>query len=99
MIRGCGRQTRAAIMNAVTYWCLGLPLSLALAFKLRLGVFGLCVPSSAPISELPCGLPTLHQSPPGSWCGSSVEEAGCHLERMSCGVGKLVAEQSAWTGL
>lgn len=41
VVRGAGRQNWAAATNLLVYWVLGVPLAVWLAFRLRLGVFGL----------------------------------------------------------
>ncbi|DBA65942.1 TPA: hypothetical protein ACH3X2_002966 [Trebouxia sp. C0005] len=41
VVRGCGQQAKGAAVNVVTYWCLGLPLSVFLAFPVHYGVPGL----------------------------------------------------------
>lgn len=41
VVRGCGQQAKGAAVNVVTYWCLGLPLSVFLAFPEHYGVPGL----------------------------------------------------------
>ena len=40
-MRGCGRQKIGATINLVTYWVVGLPLSVLLAFSGGLGALGL----------------------------------------------------------
>jgi hypothetical protein len=40
-MRGCGRQKIGATINLVTYWVVGLPAAVALAFWGRLGALGL----------------------------------------------------------
>ena len=41
VVRGCGRQLVAAILNLVTYWGIGIPLAASLAFAAHLGIKGL----------------------------------------------------------
>lgn len=41
VMRGCGRQKIGAAINLVTYWGIGLPASIALAFYTKLGPLGL----------------------------------------------------------
>lgn len=41
VVRGCGQQAKGAGVNVVTYWCIGLPLAVLLAFPGQLGVAGL----------------------------------------------------------
>jgi hypothetical protein len=41
VMRGCGRQRIGALVNLVTYWGIGLPVSCLLAFKGGLGALGL----------------------------------------------------------
>lgn len=41
VVRGAGRQSLGAASNLVSFWVLGIPLSVLLAFHLKLGVVGL----------------------------------------------------------
>ena len=41
VVRGAGRQNVGAVTNFLSYWCLGMPLSGLLAFRFRLGIYGL----------------------------------------------------------
>ncbi|KAF5825894.1 hypothetical protein DUNSADRAFT_6075, partial [Dunaliella salina] len=40
VLRACGRQAWGAGLNLFSYWCIGLPLTLLLGFKLHLTVVG-----------------------------------------------------------
>ena len=41
VVRGAARQARGAKCNLVSYWVIGIPLAVVLAFKLQMGVAGL----------------------------------------------------------
>ncbi len=41
IMRGCGRQKIGAIVNLVTYWVVGLPCAVGLAFYAEMGALGL----------------------------------------------------------
>ena len=43
VLRGAGRQELGAIYNLIAYWVVGLPLASLLAFKAKLGVYGLWI--------------------------------------------------------
>src|SRR4051812_45382454 len=41
IMRGCGRQKIGATVNLVTYWIVGLPCAVGLAFHANMGALGL----------------------------------------------------------
>lgn len=56
VLRGIGKQKFGAILNAVSYYGMGLPLAVVLLFVARIGVIGtnpwggkLCTPKSSPL--------------------------------------------------
>jgi hypothetical protein len=55
VLRGTGTQAIGAVMSFVTFWVIGLPLSYALAFKLRWGMVGLWV-ARATVTTLQVGV-------------------------------------------
>lgn len=58
VLRGTGTQAIGAVMSFVTFWVIGLPLSYALAFKLRWGMVGLWV-ARATVTTLQVGVHVL----------------------------------------